>query len=226
MELQVDEKRWKIKESLLSDTGTGIFVRAKVPSGVTGYKYDSVDIVLLDKDSLLAWLRSHGGENSWAENTVGILLGHGNIAEPSFIQQVTSLIVETAKDLADEVDSHLQNASGDLAYEYSRDDALPFADGQWQDKIKKAKKDGVVDVGGWLADEMYDDVDFLSDMSGDKIHDFARDYKLLTLIEILIASFVKEDRASHDSLIKAMDGHINRWKEYVNKHLRKNQQLK
>lgn len=55
---------------------TGIYVRAKL-----GDKWGSYDIAELDAKSLLAWLRSRGGENRWAENCVGLLLGHkGNIA--------------------------------------------------------------------------------------------------------------------------------------------------
>lgn len=73
MEYVVDEKRY----SEMNDEGirTGIFIRAKFPNG----KWDSVDIYALTKESLLSWLRSRGQENSWAENVVGILLGHGNI---------------------------------------------------------------------------------------------------------------------------------------------------
>ena len=54
---------------------TGIFVRAKFNEDLL-----SVDIAHLDKDSLLTWLRSRGGKNLWAEDTVGILLGHGNLS--------------------------------------------------------------------------------------------------------------------------------------------------
>ena len=54
---------------------TGIFVRAQVPGG----KWDSVDIAQLDAESLLEWLRSRDGDNSLAENVVGILLGHGHL---------------------------------------------------------------------------------------------------------------------------------------------------
>jgi hypothetical protein len=52
---------------------TGIFVRAKDQSG----KHQSVDIALLNKASLLALMRSRGERNEWAENMVGLLLGHG-----------------------------------------------------------------------------------------------------------------------------------------------------
>ena len=51
---------------------TGICVRAQKPDG----SYASVDVAELDGPSLLAWLRSRGGENPWAENTVALLLGH------------------------------------------------------------------------------------------------------------------------------------------------------
>jgi hypothetical protein len=51
---------------------TGIYVRA-----TDGDNWVSVDIAVLDKPSLLAWLRSRGGDNPWAENVVGALLGHG-----------------------------------------------------------------------------------------------------------------------------------------------------
>lgn len=53
---------------------TGIYIRAKWPDG----KWDSVDISVLDKESLTEWLRSRGGDNPWAECVVRILLGHGN----------------------------------------------------------------------------------------------------------------------------------------------------
>jgi hypothetical protein len=52
---------------------TGIPVRAKSRSG----KWINADIAQLDKPSLLAWLRSRGGANEWAEDVVGLLLGHG-----------------------------------------------------------------------------------------------------------------------------------------------------
>lgn len=53
---------------------TGIFVRAKAsPSSA---KFVNADIYSLDKTSLLTWLKSRGGDNEWAENTVLILLGH------------------------------------------------------------------------------------------------------------------------------------------------------
>lgn len=67
MELLVDSSRIKYGN-------TGIFVRAK-----NGTHYDSFDICELTKDSLLEWLRSRGGNNPYAEDVVGIILGYGHL---------------------------------------------------------------------------------------------------------------------------------------------------
>jgi hypothetical protein len=72
-ELIIDETRFAEKEKW---EGTCIYVRAKGNHG-----WDSVDISLLTKESLLDWLRSRGGNNPYAENTVGILLGWECIAK-------------------------------------------------------------------------------------------------------------------------------------------------
>jgi hypothetical protein len=69
-DLHIDPERAVLADNL---PRTGAFVRAKDQSG----KHESVDIALLNKASLLALLRSRGGRNEWAENMVGLLLGHG-----------------------------------------------------------------------------------------------------------------------------------------------------
>lgn len=68
-ELRIDPKRIKSNEF----GETGIMVRAKLLDG----SYGAVDIVNLEKESLLEWLRSNVEENKLAENVVGILFGHG-----------------------------------------------------------------------------------------------------------------------------------------------------
>ena len=50
---------------------SGIYVRAKL-----GDKWGSYDIAHLERESLVAWLKSRGGDNPWAENCVLLLLGH------------------------------------------------------------------------------------------------------------------------------------------------------
>ena len=59
------------------DVQTGIYIRAKN----TADRWDSLDIAWLDRVSLLAFLRSRDGDNPWAEDVCGILLGHGHLHE-------------------------------------------------------------------------------------------------------------------------------------------------
>lgn len=70
MDLVVIEERWLERDKW----STGIYVRAVTPDG-----WRSVDIAVLTPESLLRWLQHDGGNNSIAENTVGILLGHGHL---------------------------------------------------------------------------------------------------------------------------------------------------
>lgn len=71
-ELTISQERFEDKDAW---GHTGIYVRAKHKNG----GWESVDIVLLEKESLLEWLRSRGGNNPWAEDCVGLLLGHGHL---------------------------------------------------------------------------------------------------------------------------------------------------
>ncbi len=70
-ELRVDPERYDPEDD---SNKTTIFVRAKLNE-----QWLSVDIADLDKESLLVWLRSRGGKSEWAEDTVGIMLGHGHL---------------------------------------------------------------------------------------------------------------------------------------------------
>lgn len=63
-DLKVDPQRLDFGE-------TGIFIRARAAGC-----WCSADIAHIDRDSLLRWLRSRGGDNKLAENCVLILLGH------------------------------------------------------------------------------------------------------------------------------------------------------
>jgi hypothetical protein len=54
---------------------TSLYVRALGSDG----RWHTVDIWMLDKESLLRWLRSRGGDNPYAEDVVGILLDHGHL---------------------------------------------------------------------------------------------------------------------------------------------------
>ena len=65
----------------------------------------------------------------------------------------------------------LQDAVGDIAYDH-----FPM-DPKWQRKVAAAKKAGVTDLKGWLADEYYNDPDTLQDLVGDQIYDAASEIK-------------------------------------------------
>jgi hypothetical protein len=62
----------------------------------------------------------------------------------------------------------IQDAVGDFAHGYE-----DFLDKRMKVKVDQAKKDGVIDIKGWLADEYYNDEDTLSDLLGDHIFDHA-----------------------------------------------------
>jgi hypothetical protein len=68
IELRIDPKRLARSSFECPE----IPVRAQDGRG----QYLTCDITYLDRASLLAWLRSRGGSNLWAENTVLLLLGH------------------------------------------------------------------------------------------------------------------------------------------------------
>lgn len=56
------------------EMNTGIYVRTQMDG-----RWINSDIAWLEPASLLTWLRSRGGDNPWAEDVVGILLGHGHL---------------------------------------------------------------------------------------------------------------------------------------------------
>lgn len=100
VELLIDEDRLKRVEAVGEHEAspTGIYIRAKHP---TTNKWMSVDIYVLQKDSLLTWLKSRGGDNKWAEDTVGILLGHGSLHKVE--ETSTQMSDETVKKIVDEI---------------------------------------------------------------------------------------------------------------------------
>lgn len=79
LNLRVDPERWTLHEKLKDDEpSTGIYVRAWSDKEA---RMVSADIMYLTAESLLTWLRSRGGYNPWAEDVVGILMGHGHISQ-------------------------------------------------------------------------------------------------------------------------------------------------
>jgi hypothetical protein len=74
---------------------------------------------------------------------------------------------ETAKEIAHRLKCYLDDACGDMAHD-SMD--ITF-DEKTTRKIAKARRNGVQDVEGWLADEFYNDVGFITDLIGDRLYD-------------------------------------------------------
>lgn len=79
---------------------------------------------------------------------------------------VAKVEVTPEEKIARKLQGWLQEAMGDMA-----EAVAGSGDKKWDAKIRKAKKAGVSDVQGWLADELYNDPDTLQDMLGDKLCD-------------------------------------------------------
>lgn len=60
--------------------------------------------------------------------------------------------------------NYVQVACGEMAYDEYAQDNFPKL-------FKKAKRQGVRDIGGWLADELYNDSDTVNDLAGDMLFD-------------------------------------------------------
>lgn len=106
---------------------------------------------------------------------------------------------------ADQLTSWLQDAAGDAAH-----GIMSFPDEDWEDRINRAKDMGIIDVQGWLADEIYDDVDSVQDMLGDRIADESNGNEWDF---IQIAFRIRE--TSHKAVRTAMNNLIKNHRERV-----------
>ena len=59
--------------------------------------------------------------------------------------------------------NYVQIAVGEMGYD-------EFMQEEYASKIKKAKRNGVRDIGGWLADELYNDAETVNDIVGDQLY--------------------------------------------------------
>jgi len=109
------------------------------------------------------------------------------------------------KEAASDVRSWIEDAVGDMA-NYTDHHMM---DKKWRVKLAQAKRDGVTDLRGWLADEYYNDKDTLADLCGDKIHDETtiicgrKDRDQFDRIYIAICEEMKT--MSHPQLVRALD---------------------
>lgn len=100
------------------------------------------------------------------------------------------------------VRSWVEDACGDMA-----STPLDWLDEKWRARARAMKQEGVVDVRGAIADAMYDDIDTLCDLTGDRIFDEGSgDWGDM----IKIAMAIRMD--SNESMRKAMTTHITRWR--------------
>ncbi len=114
-----------------------------------------------------------------------------------------------AEQIASETKQWFQSAVGDIAYDNVDYDGNPkeWATDELREKVKKAKKDGVRDIGGWLGDEMYNDPDYL-DMVADHIGDMSCTHKA-SKHEI----WVEFKKIIHSTLHARCDEYIERYKK-------------
>ena len=107
---------------------------------------------------------------------------------------------------AREIKSWLEDAVGDAA-----NDIIKYPDDDWhgkKSKIMKAKRQGVADLSGWLADELYNEVSTICDLIGDRVYDSSRSNPADA---IAILNKIKEH--GHSALVAACDQLIKTWKE-------------
>lgn len=124
-------------------------------------------------------------------------------------KEVSSLISdEDLEQHASDLRNHLENACSDIAHsEVEMFNKGTFMGAEGTDiKLENAKKDGVIDLAGWYADELYNDVDTIGDLLGDRIHDAAKGNNA---IMIAIATKIR-DTSSHTALQEAMTAFITR----------------
>ena len=134
-------------------------------------------------------------------------------------------IEEKTDNAASEVISWIENACGDMAFDYEQ--CPDIFDDETHRKVEKAKKAGVQDVAGWLADEYYDDEDLLRDMMGDRIHDEAvkivgADFLTQSIVMIIIAKKIMVK--GHSTMKKAMVKIIQARDEFIRDIAKKNRE--
>ena len=96
----------------------------------------------------------------------------------------------------------LQSACGDIAHGALQGGML-FLEDDVKAKIRQAEKDGVTDLQGWYADEIYNDASSIRDLLGDRIYDAAKGE-----VGIMFAIATKLKDYNHTALTTAMENFI------------------
>ncbi len=72
--------------------------------------------------------------------------------------------------VCDDLISYAESACGDMAGGVCD---YPDLDDEWGGRVKEARRRGIRDVRGYIADEFYEDVDAMADLCGDHLCDLA-----------------------------------------------------
>jgi len=106
--------------------------------------------------------------------------------------------MKTIEQAAMEIISWLGSACGDCAYEqYQEYELRRNWDSNVIAKLDKAKENGVTDLCGWLADEMYNDIDLLRCLMGDNLNTYIEEEREIELLQHIV------DSGTHDAMKKA-----------------------
>lgn len=79
--------------------------------------------------------------------------------------------MSAAQNVARAAVSYVEEAVSEMGYDKWFQD-------EHSEKIAAAKKQGVRDIGGWLADELYNDAEIVESLAGDRIYDLMRQHGL------------------------------------------------
>jgi hypothetical protein len=86
---------------------------------------------------------------------------------------------------ADEVEQYVQAAAGEIGYDIAQSftDNPKYVEPEYRDYLVKAKKNGCTDLGGALAEHIYNDAGVLQDLIGDYIYGQPNREEILDAIE-------------------------------------------
>lgn len=79
--------------------------------------------------------------------------------------------MSAAQNVARAAARYVEDAVGEMGYD-------KWVQDEHSEKIAAAKKQGVRDIGGWLADEFYNDAGVVEDLAGDRMYDLMRQHGL------------------------------------------------
>jgi len=115
------------------------------------------------------------------------------------------------REKAHELASWVESAVSDMAYEQHREwEERGWVDPEQKEHLDRLKAEGVIDIPGRYADDLYNDAGLLRDLLGDRIYDYGK----TPADRIAIAEALKSLR-SFTAWQEALDRLISGWRERV-----------